>query len=351
MTQRTGKPVQAGVAGLGRSGWNIHCRMMQTMPEQFNVAAVFDVDASRRHEAEQELGCATHDTYDALLADEACEMIVVALPSHLHAEFAVRALKAGRHVVVEKPMAVDTAEADAMIAAAKDAAGLLTVYQNRRYDPHYLKVREIVRSGVLGRIVEIKANQSSFGRRWDWQTLKRYGGGQLRNNGAHALDQLLDLVGDVELEIFSHLDLTLALGDAEDHVKLILTGKGAPLVDLEMAATCAYPQPRWLIMGTQGTLMGTPTSIEWKYYDPATLPPRELSEQPVPDRGYNSDEITFIEEAWELPKGASGGGDLFYADLFRTIREGAPLGITPESVRRQIAIIEECSRRSALYTD
>jgi predicted dehydrogenase len=68
---------------------------------------------------------------------------------------------------------------------------VLAPFQNRRYEPHFNKVKEIVASGKLGQIVQIRMAWHSFGRRWDWQTLREFGGGQLANNGPHLLDQAL----------------------------------------------------------------------------------------------------------------------------------------------------------------
>jgi len=341
--------IGVGVAGLGRSGWGIHCLLLEKMPERYAVRAVHDARAERRREAEERLHCAAHERYEGLLGEEGVELVVVATPSSLHAEFAIRALEAGKHVIVEKPMAATLAEADAMIAAARRAGRILTVYQNRRFEADYLKLREVCASGVLGRIVEIKCNVHHFGRRWDWQTLKKYGGGSLRNNGAHTIDRILDLLGEVEPEVWGYMDRTLTLGDAEDHVKLILKVPGGPLVDMEMSQTCAYPEAQWLIMGTQGTLVQRGRELKWRTYDPADLPERCVSEEPTPDRSYNREDIPWTEQTWTRPDDAPPGGRVLYERLYETVRRGAPLAVTPEQVRRQIAIIEECSRQSGLY--
>jgi scyllo-inositol 2-dehydrogenase (NADP+) len=238
-------------------------------------------------------------------------------------------------------MSVTLAETDSMLAAAERTGGMLSLFQCRRYDPSYLKIREIIASGKLGRIVEIKMTSHGFGRRWDWQTIKAFGGGQLRNNVVHFLDMALQLMGPVEPQVFCHMDRALALGDAEDCVKLILHAAGAPLVDIELTSVGAYAQEPWLITGTQGTLAGTFNELRWKYCKPEELPAHKLSTEPTPDRSYNKDEITFYEEEWS----AAGSVSLFegyYLDLYRTLRQGAPLPVTAASVRRVMQVVEQC---------
>jgi predicted dehydrogenase len=334
--------VRVGISGLGRSGWDIHTNALEKCSSMYDVVAVFDPLEERRKEAVNRFRCKAYSDFDSLIRDEEVELLVVATPSHLHAPQAIEALKAGKHVVCEKPMATSLAEADEMIKTARESERILTVFQNKRYTPDFLKVREIVRSGKLGRIVLVKIHLHSFGRRWDWQTLKKFGGGELNNNASHLIDQAVQLIGE-KLEVqFCDLQRTLTLGDAEDHVKIILSESGSTLVDIEVTRACAYPQNYWLIMGTRGGLVGNGDSIRWKYFDPKDLPPRQVETMPTPDRSYNWEEIPWREEEWILDKNAKRGEILFYEELYKTLREGAPLGVTPEGVRKVIYIMEKC---------
>ena len=336
--------VRVGIAGLGRSGWDIHCRLLEPLAEKYQIVAVFDRLEDRRKEAADRFGCATYDSFDRLAGDENVELVIVAMPSHLHAKCSIEALEAGRDVVCEKPMAASLAEADEMLAARDRTGRLLTIFQNRRYEPVFCKVREITESGILGRIVEIKSSMHGFARRWDWQTLQKYGGGTLRNTGPHVLDQVLTLLGDDTPEVFCHLECAVTSGDAEDHVKILLKAPNGPLADIEITSVCAYAQERWLVMGTRGTLRSDGSGLVWQYFDPAGMPERPVDEQPTADRSYNREEIPWQEDRWEAPEGTSW--NLFYDDLYRALREGAPLVIRPEQVRLQMAVIDECLRQS-----
>lgn len=335
-------PVKVGIIGLGRSGWGIHATHLPKLPQQYQVVAVADPDGQRRQEAEQALSCRAYAAVPDLLRDAEVELVVVASPSYLHAAHTVMALEAGKAVVCEKPMAGNLADADSVIAAAERTGSLLTLFQNRRYDPGYVKVKEVLASGKLGRIIEIKMTAHSFGRRWDWQTLNAFGGGILRNNGIHFLDQGLQMMGPVEPHVLCVKERALALGDAEDHVKLLLHAPGAPLLDLEVSAACAYPHDFWLIMGTQGTLTGAYDELRWKYYLPQEAPARRLSTEPTPDRSYNRDQLHFHEETWAASASDMPSSQVYYVDLYRTLRENAPLAVTPASVRRVMQVLEQC---------
>ena len=340
--------VRVGIAGLGRSGWGIHVASLEALPAAYRVVGVHDPNAERVAEAEARLGCRGYRDFSSLLRDDAVELVVVAVPSHLHADAAVQALRAGKHVLVEKPFAVDLAEADRMIAAARETGLVLTGSQNYRYMADFLTIRETIASGKLGRVIQVRIAWHWFRRRWDWQTLKAFGGGSLNNDGSHVVDQALLLLGDAQPEVFCRMERTgLSSGDAEDHVKVILRAPGAPLIDMEFSNACAYPQDMWLVMGTNGTLVGSHAGLRWKYVDPRLLPARPVSEEPTPDRSYNREELPWVEETIDLSKERHiDSNKRLYLDLHATLREHRPLAVTPESIRRQLAVLERCRELS-----
>lgn len=340
-------PIKVGIAGLGRSGWSIHANLLSMVPDLYQVVAVVDGEEARRQEAIDRFECRAYTDFNDMLADDEPELIVVALPSFLHGSLTVAALEAGRHVVCEKPMADSLEDAGRMVEAAQANPGVLSIFQQRRYNPDFQKVQEIIKSGILGRIIHIRMTENHFSRRWDWQTLQKYGGGTLNNTGPHYLDQALQLFGPAEPEVFCHLDRALTLGDADDHLKLVLKAPGAPTIDIEVSSACAYPGDSWNIMGTRGGLRGDRSGLTWKTYDPEKLEPRTLDLQPTPNRSYNRDSIEWQEESWnpDVSNMYAFYGQSYvqyYRDLYQTIRHDAPLVITPESVYRVIQLQERC---------
>lgn len=350
--------LKVAIIGQGRSGRDIHGAYLITDPEHFQIEAAVDPLEDRRKRAAEEYGCAVCSDYRDLLERSDLDLVVNAAPSHLHVPLTQAFLQAGFNVLCEKPLARRVVEVDQLIAAAQASGKVLAIFQQSRYTPFFVQLQKVIASGVLGRIVQINMAWNGFSRRWDWQTLQKYNGGSLLNTGPHPLDQALQLFGEGMPQIFCRMDRANTWGDAEDHVKLILSGEGRPLIDLEISSCCAYPCFTYNVYGTQGGLIGSASEMKWKYFVPAEAPEQRLIEEPLrTPEGlpcYCSETLPWHEESWEAPE--AGGGAFtaavaaFYQMLYRTLTEGAPLEITPEQVRRQIAVIEECQRQNpAIY--
>src|SRR5262245_2144613 len=130
----TAQAIRVGIAGLGRSGWNIHAKTLLPLKDKFTIVAVTDPSGERRNEAVTTCpGCRAYESIDGLLGDKEVELVIVATPNHLHTDNTVAALKRGKHVVCEKPFALNTAEADRAIDVAKHTKLLIAPFHNRRY--------------------------------------------------------------------------------------------------------------------------------------------------------------------------------------------------------------------------
>lgn len=350
-------PVRIAILGLGRSGRDIHGATLSKMKEKYTIAAVVDPLEDRRQRAESEYGCETYDSYLSLIGRKDIDIVVNATPSHLHVPVTVELLKSGINVLCEKPLARTVEDVDKMIAAARDSGKLLAIFQQSRYAPYFRQVKKVIDSGVLGRIVQINIAFNNFARRWDWQCIQAFNGGNLLNTGPHPLDQALQLFGDdTDPEVVCIMDRTNTFGDAEDYVKLILKAPSHPVIDLEISSCCAYPNFTYHVQGTRGGLKGTMKHIDWKYFNPEEAPEQNLIKTPLMnDDGtpkYCSEQLKWYENSWDVQEEQKDLFDTiataFYKMLYRTIREGEALEITPQQVRRQIKVIEECHRQNPL---
>ena len=338
--------LEVGILGLGRSGWNIHADALAEH-DGFAVTAVADPVEDRRREAEDRFGCTSFADAEALLETAEVDVVVVATPSHTHVPLTIRALQAGRHVVAEKPMAASVAEMDEMVAVAERAGRVLTCYQPRRLDPDFAFVQEVLASGRLGEIVLVRRTSHRFTRRSDWQTLRKYDGGELSNTVPHLLDQVLLLLGEEPSDLFADLRHTVGLGDAEDHVKLCLRAEGGPLAEIESSLAMAIPQPAWQISGTTGALVGDGTTFTLRWFDPNSLVSLALDEGPAVGRRYgNGETIDWQQEVRTLGRGNRSQALRYYDRLESTLRDGAEVFVTPASVRGQIQVIENARRQT-----
>jgi predicted dehydrogenase len=325
----------------------MHAMAIEKHPA-FRLAAVTDSDPERRQEAVARFGCAAYDACEAMLGDRNVALMVIATPSHLHAPMSIAALNAGKHVLVDKPMALSVSEADGMLAAARKSGKLLTVFHVRRLDPDFLQIQEVLASGVLGQIHEVRIATHSYDRRRDWQTLTKFGGGQLNNIGSHLIDLGLTLAGGVWRQLFIDMRRVASAGDAVDHVKLVFKGQDGIVVDIELGVS-AHSLPHWLIMGKYGSLTGERDHLEWKYYDPASVAEPAVSEGAAAGRKYGSGEtLPWITERRELAY--TDTTSQFYDRLVASLHEGAPLLVPPEQIRSLVALQDACRAQAGRET-
>lgn len=330
------------MVGLGRAGWKIHVSTLRTVPARYRLVAVVDPDAGRREEAAATLSCRAHADLESVLEDDSVELVVVASPSHLHTKHVLAAIDAGKHVVCEKPFALCLEDSDLMIEAAEAAGIVLAPFHNRRYEPHYRKVLEVMNSGALGEVLNVRLCWHRFSRRWDWQAMRRYGGGALYNNGAHLIDQALEMFDDPEPELFVDLRRGLSLGDAEEHMKLVLRPSSGPTLDIEFTNACAYEQDRWHVMGTGGGLRGTTEEVEWRTVDWAEMPERRIDSGPAEGRLYPLESVPWQTYSWRHSPQSPSPYELLYDDVHSAIRSGTALLVTPQSARRYVRLLDRC---------
>lgn len=348
--------LKVGIIGQGRSGRNIHAETLRKLPGRYEIAAVSDEVEQRRQLAARDFGCAVYADFREMMKRDDLDLIVNATPSHLHVPVSLELLEAGFNVLCEKPLARRAEAVDALIAASRRTGKLLTVFQQWRFNPVFLEIRGCLASGVLGRLVQISVTVNQYSRRWDWQTLKAYNGGNLLNTGAHFLDQALQFVEGEPSGVLCRMDNANSFGDAEDYCKVILTGPDMPLIDLEISSCCAYPRAdHYLIQGTNGSLRASLTEVEWKYFKPEEAPRQVVQHAPMSDADgkplYCREELKWYEGGWKRNGGTPYPAPqvAFYEALYDTMTNGRPPVVTPESVRLQTRVMEECFRQNALF--
>ena len=148
--------IRVGIIGQGRSGYGIHAHYLKTVPDKFKIVAVADLLKDRCRQAEEELGCQSTADYHDFFRRTDLDLIVNSTRSHQHVPVTKEVLKAGFNCLCEKPLARKAKDVDDLIAMSRKAKKLLAVYQQSRFNPYFVKIREVIDSGVLGRIVMVK---------------------------------------------------------------------------------------------------------------------------------------------------------------------------------------------------
>jgi len=165
--------------------------------------AVTDKDPERLKVAAKDFpGIETYESLAAMLKKSKVHLVVIITPHNTHAKLALKALRSGRHVVCEKPFAINTAECDAMIKAARMHRVIVSAYHNRHWDGCILNAAKKIRSGVIGDVIRVEAHMGGYGKPGDWwRSSKSISGGILYDWGAHLLEYSLQIMNDEMTEV------------------------------------------------------------------------------------------------------------------------------------------------------
>jgi len=337
------KPIRMGIVGVGRAGWSMHCGELAGRGRKFKFVAACDTVKERRDMMAERYGCRTYARIEGLLADPDVELVDIATRSCDHVAHTLAALAAGKTVFLEKPICLTYAEAKRLQRAAASARGNLYIRHNRRFEPAFQHVKEIIASGILGEVYEIKLRRCGYARRDDWQALKRFGGGQLLNWGPHIIDHGLRFLRTPPVSIWSDLKLVAAVGDAEDHLKIVMRNKQGLVVDIEISGGMALEEPEYLVSGTKGALSCTGESMKLRYLDPKRKPPARRVKAGTPSAASfgSPDKLRWVEKTIKVRPKSRCNVDDIWDRLYAAIREGAPF---PIKLSEAVAVMKVVSQ-------
>jgi predicted dehydrogenase len=237
-----------GYGGMG--GW--HTRHILTS-DVVELAGIWDIDEKRRDLA-RENNIHVYSSFEDLLSDESVEIVTIATPNELHRPLAIAAMEAGKNVISEKPVALNSEELADMIAASKRTGKLFTVHQNRRWDCDHLLMKQVYESGELGEVFGIESRiQGSRGIPGDWRGKKEHGGGMMLDWGVHLIDQMLCTVYDKKIKrIYCRFD-HITNYEVDDGFKLDIYFEGDLTVRIEVGTSHFAKMPRFYMTGTNGS--------------------------------------------------------------------------------------------------
>lgn len=333
-------PIRVGIVGVGRAGWAMH-RPELAAQGGFKIVAACDVVAERAERLAGENGGRAYTDYRALIDDPRVDLVVVATRSNTHGEIDIAALQAGKHVVAEKPFATSVAEADRIIAAAAASKGRLLVRQNRRWDPAFLHVKEVVASGCLGQVFQVRLYRHWFQRRNDWQVLKAFAGGLLNNWGPHIIDHALRMIDAPIVSQWSDLQCIAAAGDGEDHIKIVLRGANGIVADVEISGGMCLGAPAWQVYGTQGALAvdAGERTMKLRWHDRASMPPVVADPSDPPQEGAFG---TPVETTWhEEELAVKPAPETFYDAVYRALTTDSEFEVKVEEARAVVEVTEK----------
>lgn len=320
MGPAVGKRLRHAIIGVGAAVFNGHRPGLQL--ETVELVGVSDVNAERGLPRAEQLGCPFFADYHTMLAQTRPDVAVIMAPHPFHAQMAIDCLRAGCHVLVEKPIAVQVAEADAMIQTAEQAGRLLAVCFQQRLRPEVRAAHKLIAEGRLGAIQHVAMSvtwmrPAIYYRLAPWRgTWTGEGGGLLMNQAPHNLDLLCHLAG-MPSRVFARTRTTLHRIETEDTVQAMLEWPNGAMGSLHASTAEVGPPERLEIVGTGGYLRIGQGALELQ--QPALDVQQYLVESSEP---YSAPPLH--PAPVELDPGA-GDHVAVYRNLHEAILHGAPL--------------------------
>ncbi|NPV73025.1 MAG: Gfo/Idh/MocA family oxidoreductase [Pelotomaculum sp.] len=235
--------VKFGIAGCGRIA-RVHAEEILTMP-QAELASVCDIDPGALQSFTCRYGVKGYRDYAEMLNKSDLDVIVICTPSGLHAEMGIMAARLGKHVLVEKPMALTLEDADRLIETCEKEGVLLSVVLQNRFKPPFRLLKMAVDEGRFGKLshagVTVRWNRDeAYFHNNPWRGKKAEDGGVMMNQAIHSIDMLQWLMGQVE-SLFAYTATRYRPIEAEDVGVAVLRFKSGALGVIEAAST-VYPR-------------------------------------------------------------------------------------------------------------
>jgi predicted dehydrogenase len=334
-------PINVALVGFGMAGQVFHGPLIQANP---NLRLTHILERKGTEAQKKYPQAKVVRDLESLLRESSLDLIVVATPNTSHLEIATMSLQAGKHVVVDKPFTITSADADQLIALSKKVGRVLSVFQNRRWDGDFLTVRQILDQKLLGRVAEFHSRFDRFrpGVRPDaWREQSGPGSGVLFDLGSHLIDQAVVLFGQPS-GVYADLRMQRDRAVAVDNFEVQLHYPNLK-VTLHAGSLVCDPSPRFLLYGTQGS------------YQKFGLDPQEdaLKQGSIPGKpGWGEEQ----ENAWgtlthcngELARKKyrtiAGNYPGYYTNVYRAITGQEDLAVKPEQSRNIIRLIEQAEQ-------
>ncbi len=336
--------IRVGIAGFGLSGQVFHAPFLKLDP-RYSLRKVYERTTSRAKAEYPEAEIVR--SFEELLTED-IDLVIVATPNDQHIPMATAAILAGKHVVVEKPLAATPGEAEALCALAEKQGVILTVYQNRRLDGDFLTIKKLIAEDRLGEVVDYKAQFDRFIRGMShkaWRIAGGVGVDILYDLGVHLIDQAYDLFG-MPKEVYADLRTQRPESSGVDNFETILYYDNCKAV-LTAGELVAHPGPHYMVYGRRGGFLKygmdhqeddmlagkRPSAPDWN------VDPPECWGTLYYDTG-----DSIAEE--KIPTVVSSYSQ-YYGSLYRSITQGAPLLVPPRQAVDVLKIIEAAQRSHA----
>lgn len=336
------KKTVVGIIGFGGMA-AYHYDVLKTHP-QLSFKGVYDVNPERGKVAKA-LGLVSYTTKEALLTDSEIELVLIATTNEVHKELSIEALRAGKHVICEKPVTLTSQELLEVMAVSKETGKIFTINQNRRTNKDFILMKRSVEAGLLGEVYHIESRvEGSRGMPSGWRTMKALGGGMLYDWGVHLIDQILFMIDEPITEVYCKC-LSIEYPEVDDNFRLHLTFESGLTAQIEVATNNYITHPRWYVLGKEGTLQIDDWDCKGKIVrciDKESVWEHEIvytkagPTKTMAPRRPESIETIELSEPLDVVDHLS----VVYENVIEAIHGTAPLAITPEQALKVLKVME-----------
>ncbi|MDZ7743063.1 MAG: oxidoreductase [Bacteroidota bacterium] len=331
-------PIKTAIIGFGLSGKVFHAPFLHTHPG-FELTKILQRHSNSSKEIYPYVEVARD--FDNILQDKEIELVAICTPNTTHFDFAKKTLKAGKHIVIEKPFTNTSREADKLIELSKNLNKKIFVYHNRRWDNDFLTIQKVLKNKLIGKLVEYECHFDRFKPvlyEEAWRDIDQPGSGILYDLGSHLIDQALLLFGKPN-SIFADIRAQRPGSQVDDYFELSLHYPDHKVI-LKAGMMVKAPLPRFILHGDQGSFIKhglDPQEAELKAGKMPEGP--DWGVEPKVNWGKlyvapNGQDVTRI--IGTIP----GSYMDFYQNVYDVLRNDATQAIRPEEARDVIRVIE-----------
>ncbi|PYF72819.1 Gfo/Idh/MocA family oxidoreductase [Pedobacter nutrimenti] len=334
-------PIVTGLMAYGMSGRLFHAPFLASNTA-FRFKAV--LERGQKKATQHYPDVISYSSVEALLNDPEIELIVVNSPNHTHFDLAKSALKAGKHVLIEKPAAIHVAEAKTLFELGKKLDLKVLVYQNRRYDSSFLSFKKVLESGCLGKLLEVHLRLDRYRMAIGAKPFKENpeipGNGLLYDIGPHLLDHAIELFGK-PVEFHKTTAKHRPATRVDDYFHLHLVYPEGLNVYLSSAMLIADPQPAFVAHGSLGSFVKMSADVQQAQLDAGMMPSDAVfglepagSEGKLVQMGLGQEKNT----TW-VPAEKGDYNALFNA-VYQTIRNDTLFPVKEEEILLQLRLLD-----------
>lgn len=334
--------INTALIGFGMAGSVFHSPILSSM-EGYNITKIYtnNADSIRKINKLYPSTMVVSEVKE-ILSDPEVELVVIASPNAHHFSLTTEALLAGKHVVVDKPFTINTAEAEELIALAQKQGRVLSVFQNRRWDSDFKTVQRVIESGLLGSIVECEIHMDRYRnviKDRAWREADIPGSGVLYDLGSHLIDQTLSLFGTPRA-LTADLRMQRQIAKTIDNFELILhydklkvTLKSGMLVRAEL--------PHFILLGENGSFVKYGVDIQEEDLKAGLTPLTKSNWGEEPEQLYGT--LYTTANGLDIKgkvKSEKGDYRAYYTNIYDVLVHHKELLVKPEQARNTIKLIE-----------